>query len=299
MARRRGAARGSAAARSAPDRGAAGRLRPGEITGVHGDGRVSVATAGQDELEARLAVAGAYEPHAGDRVLVAEADDGRHYVLGVVGALREVGEEATDEPPVEVTERDGVRVVRLYDADRRLLFEHLPDERRSVVHAPAGTLTLRADAGDVEIDAARRVRIRGEEGVELLSPRHVSLGAERDGAEDGSRLDLRRGEAQIDSPLLRGQVDRAELLADHTSVTARVSDTVADLLRTRAGVVDTQARRVLERAREVFRDVEQLAQTRAGRVRMVAESTFRVLGDRATFKARRDMKLKGKRIYLD
>lgn len=297
MARRRAAAKDETATAAA----SAG-LRPADIAAVHADGCVTVALGDRTELDARLAVAGAYEPRAGDRVLVAGAADGQHYVLGVVGALREVDgddEAAAPDVPIEVTEQDGARVVRVYDTEHRLLFEHLPDEGRSVVHAPAGTLTLRADAGDVEIDAARRVRIRGQEGVELQSPRSVRLGAEEDGADDGSRIALGRREAQVDSPLLRGQVDRAELLANHASLTARVSDTVVDLLRTRAGVVDTQARRVLERAREVFRDVEELAQTRAGRVRMVAESTFRVLGDRAFFKSRRDMKLKGKRIYLD
>ena len=65
------------------------------------------------------------------------------------------------------------------------------------------------------------------------------------------------------------------------------------------GILDTSAQRILERAKEAFRDVEGLAQTRAGRVRMVAEKTFRVLGERTHFKARKDMKLRGERIYLD
>ena len=74
---------------------------------------------------------------------------------------------------------------------------------------------------------------------------------------------------------------------------------VAEVVSTSARLIDDRADRVIERARESYREVEELAQTRAGQVRLVAEKTFRVLAERTLLKARRDMILKGETIYLD
>ena len=63
-------------------------------------------------------------------------------------------------------------------------------------------------------------------------------------------------------------------------------------------VLETAAGRVVERARETYREVEELAQLRAGRVRQVAEKTYHVMGARTLFKARRDVKIKGDTIHL-
>jgi hypothetical protein len=48
----------------------------------------------------------------------------------------------------------------------------------------------------------------------------------------------------------------------------------------------------------VYRDVEGLSQTRAGRLRLVAEEALHLMGRRALVKAREDVKVKGEKIYL-
>jgi len=69
-------------------------------------------------------------------------------------------------------------------------------------------------------------------------------------------------------------------------------------VRQRIDVLETTAGRIVERAKETYTDVENLAQTRAGRLRYVAERTFHVLGARTLLKAHKDLKLKGKTIHL-
>ena len=63
-------------------------------------------------------------------------------------------------------------------------------------------------------------------------------------------------------------------------------------------VLETHAGRILERAKDVYRDVESLSQLRAGQVRIVAKHSFRALAERLRFKARKDVKLDGEQIYL-
>ncbi len=69
-------------------------------------------------------------------------------------------------------------------------------------------------------------------------------------------------------------------------------------LRQVVGVLETHAKRILEKAVDVYRDAEGLSQTRAGHVRIVAKETFRALADRLRMKAKKDVKVDGEKIYL-
>ena len=250
-----------------------GAAKPALVVGIDADGGLRVEVQGQLR-RAQLAVASGYRPEIGDGVLLVAGEGDAYYAIGVLRAAWEVGahqsvvSECSDGTQVSLDEASGEQVLRVKSASGAVLFEHFPAQQRSVVRAE-GALEVRAQAGDLELSSEKKVRIQGGEGVEL------------------------------EAPTFTGKVERARLEADKVVTTARVVETTAELVRQTVGILDTSAQRILERAKEAFRDVEGLAQTRAGRVRMVAEKTFRVLGERTHFKARKDMKLRGERIYLD
>ncbi len=86
--------------------------------------------------------------------------------------------------------------------------------------------------------------------------------------------------------LVLEEMTAEELLAE--MVREGTPDTLRERLR----------ERIVERAKEAWRETEGLSQTRAGRVRMVAEQTLHLLAERTTLKAREDVKVKGEKIYL-
>ena len=69
-------------------------------------------------------------------------------------------------------------------------------------------------------------------------------------------------------------------------------------LRRVVGLLETRARRIVERSRDAYRDIEGVSQTRAGQVRVVAKKTFRAVAERLRFRAKKDAKLQGDKIYL-
>ncbi len=246
-------------------------------------------------VSARLAIA--ERPRVGDEVLVADGGDGARYVIGVLRRLREVELLAETEDGTKVRLREdeagGASVLTIEAADGTVIFEHAGGKSR--IAAPRGTLELRAEAGDLALSAAKRVRIEGDEGVEVASKKNVRLDVGGD-----THLSLTRRGAQLIVEELRARLGRAETeVAGDATLTADAVEVTADAVRTVARRVSVDADQLVEKLRESYRDVTELAQTRAGRVRMVAEETFRILGERTLFKARQDMKLKGKTIYLD
>ncbi|TAK33400.1 MAG: DUF3540 domain-containing protein [Myxococcaceae bacterium] len=144
-------------------------------------------------------------------------------------------------------------ILRVVDADGRLLFEHNTSTRVTVIVAPEGDLELRAPRGKVKIVAA--------EGFELDTP----------------TLHAKIGEARVEGRSLSATFER---------------------VKSAVGVIETRAERIIERAKNTYREVEELSQTRAGRLRLVAEKTVSLLGQRAVVKAKEDVKIKGDKVYL-
>jgi hypothetical protein len=64
------------------------------------------------------------------------------------------------------------------------------------------------------------------------------------------------------------------------------------------GLLEHTATRMVARAKDLYTDIEELAQTRAGRIRLVAQENFHLLGKRTMLRAREDMKLRGEKIHL-
>jgi len=171
--------------------------------------------------------------------------------------------------------------VQLRAPDGALAVEFTPADGRCRIHAPQVEVV-----GDDDLRlSGRRVQIEGTHGVELRSG-DARVGVEPD------RVELRAEELSA--------VGRSVAWAAETvRVIAGVAETEAHRIAQRADELDTRAGVLVERTRQSFREAAELAQHKAERVRFVAEDTFRVLGRRALFKAREDMKLRGERIYLD
>lgn len=247
---------------------------------------------------ARLATNGAgYRPRPGDAVLVARADEGGLYVVGVVRALRDAsGLVASDGTSAVLEEVGGQETLRVRDASGALLLEHRPAEGRTIVHAPLH-LALRAE-GDLELAAAGAVRVRAGTDVELTGRGDVRVAAcDLDGA-PASALEMREGRTSLRTRRLGADVGRADLRVQEANLAVTTLRTVARRVRQEMDLLEMRAGRILERAKEAWRETEGLSQTRAGRLRMVATGALQAIGEQALLKARDAVKVKGERIHL-
>lgn len=172
--------------------------------------------------------------------------------------------------------------VRLVDGVGNAIVEYRPGE--GTCRIVAGRVELRAQ-GDLELAAERRVRIRGERGVEIASGQ--------------SRVALEPEQLELRSERIAAKASRLEWSAALVRVVGEHVETEAKRLAQRVGELDTTARKIVERARDTFREAEGLAQTRAGRMRLVAEGTLWALAHRAMWKAEENVTVRGKRIYLE
>jgi hypothetical protein len=100
-----------------------------------------------------------------------------------------------------------------------------------------------------------------------------------------AKLELSASEVlSLEAPRIESRADRAEMSLGEVAWAV--------------GRWDLRAVRIREHARDVFREVRGLAQTRAERVRTVASKTLQLLGARASMKAQEDVVVDGKRVLL-
>lgn len=209
-------------------------------------------------------------------------------------SLRDKGSRAPQEssPAAEsLVARDGARARR---TARGLRIEGRDGELLCEYDAARGCLVLRGDGG-VLIDAGEGpLTLRGG-AVSLEGARSLSL---RVTGEQPAEVSLDHRGVTVAARALAVAALRAVATLEESSVTAGVMTVVGRALRQRVGVVETRAERVITRAKEVYTEADELAQTRAGRLRLHARETLQAVADRLLLRADDDVKVQGERVHL-
>jgi hypothetical protein len=272
-------------------------LSPATVKSVS-HGRVWLEVEGQASVSALVAVPAPYAPRAGDSVLVAAGQGAERYVVGVLVALREATPLVLrDGTSAAISESPEGEVLSVRDSSGRLVFEHHAAAHRSVVHA-TGNLELRADEGGILLSARDAVRVHSEREVRLESAHAVRLGTTPAGDRPASSLLMDARGTHLATPHLEARAGTARAEVEEASLSARALSTTCQTVRQTVDVLEVKAGRILEQAENVYREVKDLAQTRAGRMRLVAEASFHLFGRRTLFKAKEDLKLKAEKIHL-
>ena len=172
--------------------------------------------------------------------------------------------------PSSTVLRDGASVstdadsVEVRDPDGRLLIRYRN-----------GSLELDAQ-GDLSLSAAGKIRLSAGEGVDV---------------DAGPELHLRADQ-------LAAEAKATKLVAGAVSLFAREVSCTATRVAQRVERWELTAHRIVEQARDVFRDVEGLAQVRAGRLRTIVEDVYSVTSRRTDMVSEDDTSIDGKHVLL-
>jgi hypothetical protein len=245
-------------------------LGPAEILQVDVPGqRVRLRLAGSDDdlgVWAQIAIAAAeIAIHAGDQVLVIGDNPRDLYVIGVLQATR-----ISSHSPARLVSKGGAyatvsrspeqQTLQVFSARNELLFEYDEVKRHVRINVEYGDLEFVTRNGDIVFSSARDVLIQG-----------ASI-----------RVSGERGDVQLENTTISGD----HLLAHYKEVRF-ISDRCEAAFHT-----------LTEKAKNVFRVVEQLAQIKAGRIRTLVDSTYFFKAKKAFVKSDEDYKIRAEKIHL-
>lgn len=224
----------------------------------------------QSMIEPGLASAELFEA-----VVVAETDPGRIALRRAEDGLLVEGRNAV----LGYRPSEGDRVV--CSAGARTIYV------TGVLVAPPQPLELRAGDVSARVEEGRIV-VRAESGAVLVS------------------YDPAQRTARLESGVLALEAsERIALKAPEVTVEAeRLTQKVADLvteaerIATSADRWELRVNRLTERAKNAFRDVEALMQTRAGTLRSIAREGMSLFARRTSIRSEKDTAIDGERVFL-
>lgn len=155
-------------------------------------------------------------------------------------------------------------------------------------------MTAKGSVAEIRTRAGASAALEAIEGRDLLRVRGPDGRLLVEVAEDGSvTLCVPRGDLR-----LRAEGRVCIEGAEGVEIKGPLVHVEASNLRHVVGVLETRARRIVERTKDAYRDVEGVSQLRAGQVKLVAKKTLRVMAERLRFRAQKDAKVQGEKIYL-
>ncbi|MCC7541379.1 MAG: DUF3540 domain-containing protein [Deltaproteobacteria bacterium] len=235
------------------------------VIGIVSRDRVRVRTASGHVRVATLAAAGYADPREGDGVVVI-AGASETFVVGVLGLARlrsPLPLEGSVEPGGE---RDA--------PGPRASTEPLPGLARE---STDGVASVRFADGDLRLEVTQgALEIVARDGVRLSTDARLSIAA-----------------ADIDA-----RATTADVTVDETKLVGRTITTAVETVVVVADRVETEANRIVERAKAAYREIEDVAQTRAGRIRAIARGTLALFGKNASLVAEEDAKVDGNKVML-
>jgi uncharacterized protein DUF3540 len=149
--------------------------------------------------------------------------------------------------------------------------------------------------GNIDLVAGGRIRGVATE-IDLQGVRSASLGANAGTSRAGLRVDPKRvvvggEELDIAADTAAVRVGRARYLGDRLETTVQH---VAQVF----GKVESVVERLVARAGNVFHEVDELHQLKAGRLRTLVRGLVHMKGGDVSIKATDDVNVDGKRINL-
>jgi hypothetical protein len=280
----------------------AGYLGPARIVRVSPEGdRVLLrheGLPGGPDAWATLALAGGSQIRPGARVLaLGNGDD--LYVIGVLDAGRTPGSRKLDLPDgtyAEATGRAGEEKLRVMGRGEDLLFEY--DPRGGKVRVGLGARDVEiAAAGSVEFVAGKEIRLSGRS-VGITGGSAVTLGIQDALGHGWSSVSLGPRRLGLEGPTVAIDARRGDLRIDEARYTGKRLMATVDVAKLTLTRLETAARTVIGKARDVYRTVERLVQTKAGRMRTLVASTIHVKSKKTFLKSEEDFKVKADEIHL-
>jgi hypothetical protein len=233
----------------------------------------------------RLAVASAYTPSVGDRVLV--LSDGRDaYVVGVLHAGESRGLSAGG---VHARAADGA--LEVCDGGGRVIARFR--DGAAEISAPEGDLELTAPRGQVRLRSALDVTVEAGRAVAVKAAGRVALGVE-----GGPEVTLTAERATVASEHLSLQTRHAEVAAGRVDAVVGYLATTARRIAYNTERFELTAERVVERAHSALHEVNDLLEVHLGRARTIVARAWSLKSGRTVMRSERDTAIDGKKILL-
>jgi len=254
------------------------------------------------QASARIAITLTHPLESGDEVLIAGEEASSLYVIGVLTnnesqvhlpQRQEIGNGAY----VMINESADSSALQVYSKRNELLVEYDPESERTRINVEKGNLEFTTQDGDIVFDTRQNIRLNGET-IELASRSAIQLSVADAFGQLISSLSIKRKKLKLNSTEIGMNANRSDVHIKETHYLGKIFRGNIEDSQLIVGKLTTIANSITEKAKNVYKTVEQLSQLRAGRMRTLVGSTFHLKAKKTYMKAEDDFKINADKINL-
>ncbi|BCE02024.1 DUF3540 domain-containing protein [Marinicellulosiphila megalodicopiae] len=257
-------------------------------------------------VECLCAMLQTYQPSVGDTVLVNGDNFKLCYIIGVIDAVTK--NEATIHPnkinEIKNTNgavaksytKEGSECLAVEDENGFLLFEYDSVKKQSKIFSPKGDLTFSALEGGINLYSAEHIKCHSIGAIDLQSSTAAQLRVANH--EKQTAINLSNEAMSISTNQLALEANQAQVNVDHSHLVGKTLNTVLDHSKLMVTKLETHAGRILENAKNIYRNIEQLSQTKAKRMRTMVEKDYQLKSESSTIHAKKNINIDGEKINL-
>ncbi len=255
------------------------------------------------EVWARLAIALDCNCEAGQNALVAGQSLDELYVIGMLSPSRIVAGKhrkvvSSNGASAAVIGSPGEEKLELRSKAGDLVIEYDSRTGRTRVNVGTGDLEFVAREGNIDFTSAKDIRLTSSQRIEMRSDSGIRLTTTNLIGKLISSLTLNPGRLKMNSHEVVVEAQKSEIrVAETTHVGKKLSITVAEAGLV-AGHLEVLANEVVQKAKNIYTQVEGLVQTAAKRMRTMVQSTYHLRSKQAFLKADEDFKVNADKIHL-
>ena len=273
--------------------------RPVVLTGF-GDNKIWVRIEHEQAsfvIEAKNALP-SYKPQVGDELLVSGENFRCCYIIGVLQSQMQAEQTLTAERGALARrqQKEGNETLSIEDEQGHLLFEYDVTNNKSKLYAAQGDLSLVALQGDIELVSGKNIHCKSLGGIMLESATDAQLRVASE--DDSSAISLTDKGLLMSTNKIGLRAQSGDLKIDHCQYQGDTFKAVLERSKILVSKIETVAIRIIERAKNVYRHVEELHQTRANRVRTLVEGSYQLKSETTYIKSEKNVNIDGEKIHL-
>lgn len=249
-------------------------------------------------IEATNALAVDYQPNVGDELLVSGENFRSCFIIGVLNKVQTNNQISTTQGAVAKSQiKNGHETLSIEDEHGYLLFEYDASEKKSKLYASQGDLSLMALQGNIELVSGKDIHCRSLGSISLDSATATQLRVSSKD-EKYSSINLTEKGILLSSERVGVSAEKAEFRIKEGFYEGKNFKCVLERSKAFVGKIETVATRILERATNVYRQVDELEQTKAGRVRTLVKDTYQLNSKTCYIKSEKNVNIDGEKIHL-
>jgi len=237
----------------------------------------------------------------GDKVLIVADEAEEFYIIAILlkknhlDAKKKIN--LVDGAYASVGNTEDGEKLCFFSRANTLLFQYDANTETARIFSEAGNISFQALNGNIDFNAARNIRLNGEQ-IDLRGKSGIGMSVGQVFERLRSAFNLKPGQLQISGQWLRVSTKRTDFFAEEIRSHIKNFSSHIKNFRLIAEKLETAAGSIIEKAKNVYRSTENLSQHRAGRIRMLIDTSFHLKSKNSILKSKEKVKVDAEKIHL-